>query len=138
MLIQGFPISLDLPSDPELQDRFWYWQGASGRKYIHSVYALEHCPPLPGAVYVGVRRQGPLRTAVCTGRFTPYWDGAVSSHELACLAGQGVDEVHVHLLAKAPGQAEAVLADLKDAMLDVTEDFGSLRQEAATHLARVA
>ncbi len=118
MLIQGFPLVIDSPSEPELQDRFWYWQGASGRKYIHSVYALDHCPPLPGAVFVAVRRQGPLRLAVSAGRFTPHWDGAFASHEVRQLMQAGIDEIHVHLLAKAPDQAEAVLGDLREAMLD--------------------
>jgi hypothetical protein len=115
MLIHGTPIAADLPSDPSFKDRFWYWTGASGRKYIHSVYALEDCPPLPGAIYVGVRREGPLRIVMGIGRFTPFWDGPLGARNLASLRMQGVDEIHVHLLAKSPEVAEAILDDLLQA-----------------------
>ena len=116
MLIHGSPITAELPSDPGLQDRFWYWHGASGRKYIHSVYEPENCPPLPGANYVAVRREGHLRIALSVGRFTPFWDGTMMSSEAAHVARRGVDEIHVHLLAKSTVMAEDILADLRDAM----------------------
>lgn len=128
MLIHGSPISAELPSDPGLQDRFWYWHGASGRKYIHSVYAPDCCPPLPGAIYVAVRRKGNLRIALSVGRFTPFWDGVMMSSEAAHVARLGIDEIHVHLLAKSAVAAEDVLADLRDAMLS---DDGDVQRGAA-------
>jgi hypothetical protein len=115
MLIHGTPITADLPSDPDFKDRFWYWTGASGRKYIHSVYGLDECPPLPGAIYVAVSREGPLRLVVGLGRFTPFWDGHLGERDLSALRRQGVDEIHVHLLAKSPEVAEAILEDLLQA-----------------------
>jgi hypothetical protein len=115
MLIHGTPIAADLPSDPSFKDRFWYWTGASGRKYIHSVYALEDCPPLPGAIYVGVRREGPLRVVMGIGRFTQFWDGPLGSREFAALRLKVVDEIHVHLLAKSPEVSNAILEDLLQA-----------------------
>jgi hypothetical protein len=115
MLIHGTPIAADLPSDPTFKDRFWYWTGASGRKYIHSVYALEDCPPLPGAIFIGVRREGPLRIVMGIGRFTQFWDGAFGSSDLADLRRSGADEIHVHLLAKSPEVAKAILEDLLQA-----------------------
>lgn len=121
MLIHGSPISAELPSDPGLQDRFWYWHGASGRKYIHSVYEPDCCPPLPGAIYVAVRRKGKMRIAMAVGRFTPFWDGVLMSSEAAHVARLGIDEIHVHLLAKTAIDAEDVLADLRDAMLSDDE-----------------
>lgn len=135
MLIHGSPISAELPSDPGLQDRFWYWHGASGQKYIHSVYAPDCCPPLPGAIYVAVRREGHLRLALSVGRFTPFWDGVMMSSEAAHVARLGIDEIHVHLLAKSAIAAEDVLADLRDAMLveDDGEVPGLLQEESADH-----
>jgi hypothetical protein len=115
MLIHGSPIAVTLPADPSIQERFWYWTGASGRRYIHSVYAVDACPPLPGAIYVAVRRQGPLRIVVGLGRFQPFWDGVLGRAEQAQFAREGVDELHVHLLSRAPEQAAAVLSDLADA-----------------------
>jgi hypothetical protein len=122
MLIHGSPVTIDLPSEPGLQERFWYWQGASGRRYIHSVYGPDNCPPLPGAIYVAVRRQGRLRVALSVGRFTPFWDGTVMSLEAHHVARWGADEIHVHLLAASVRDAEDVLADLRDAMVSDVED----------------
>ncbi len=115
MLIHGTPIAAALPSDPDFKDRFWYWTGASGRKYIHSVYGLDDCPPLPGAIYVAVRREGPLRIVMGIGRFTPFWDGPWGGRDLSALRRQGVDEIHVHLLAKSTEVAAAILEDLLQA-----------------------
>jgi hypothetical protein len=115
MLIHGTPMAADLPSDPDFKDRFWYWTGASGRKYIHSVYKIDECPPLPGAIYVAVRRDGPLRVVLGIGRFTPRWEGAWGGRDLASLRAEGVDEIHVHLLAKSPEVAKAILEDLLQA-----------------------
>jgi hypothetical protein len=121
MLIQGSPFKLSaaVADMPGLSERFWYWQGASGRKYIHSVYEPDNCPPLPGAVYVGVKRQGSMRIAVAVGRFLPLWE----SHKAISSELSGFDELHVHLLARAPDEAEQVRADLKLALGDGS-DFG--------------
>lgn len=116
MMISGAPLTVDIPSDPAFKDRFWYWRGASGKKYIHSVYAVEDCPPLPGAIYVAVRSQGNLRTVMALGRFTPFWDNVVTGRSLDRLRASGVTEIHVHLLAKSPDQCEAILADLEGAL----------------------
>ena len=114
MQIQGSPFRLSPATADmtELSERFWYWQGASGRKYIHSVYEPGSCPPLPGAVYVGVKRQGSMRIAVCVGRFLPLWD----AHKAINAELSGFDELHVHLLASANGEAELVRADLSSAL----------------------
>lgn len=126
MLIHGTPIAADLPSDPDFKDRFWYWTGASGRKYIHSVYGLEDCPPLPGAIFVAVRREGPLRVVMGIGRFTQFWDGTLGGRDLASLRRQGVDEIHVHLLAKSPEVADAILEDLLQAYEHEDEGFAEV------------
>jgi hypothetical protein len=118
MLIHGSPVAVTLASDPSFQDRFWYWSGASGRKYIHSVYGIEDCPPLPGAIYVAVKRKGSLRVAVAVGRFQPFWDHVVGAREARRFASLGVDELHVHLLGKTPAQTETVFSDLLEAFED--------------------
>ena len=117
MQIFGQPISKTAAADlPELSERFWFWRGASGQNYIHSVYTPESCPPLPGAVYVGVKRSGSMRIAVAVGRFGPFWDHASPNALVDSFAG--CDEVHVHLLARSPIAAEAVRSDLVAAMLE--------------------
>jgi len=118
MLIHGSPVAVTLTSDPSFQDRFWYWSGVSGQKYIHSVYRIGECPPLPGAIYVAVKRKGSLRIAVAVGRFQPFWDHAVGTREARRFSSLGVDELHVHLLGKTPAQTEAVFSDLQEAFED--------------------
>lgn len=115
MMISGFPLSSDLPEDLGLGERFWYWRGASGRKYIHSIYPADACPPLPGAVYVAVRHRALGREAVAVGRFPSFWDGACDSRSLLAEIAGEADEVHVHLLARDDRAADAVLHDLRRA-----------------------
>ena len=116
MLIQGSPISINFPQGSGDNERFWYWRGASGKKYIHSIYAADACPPLPGAIYVAVRRIGHLRTVIAMGRFSPFWDGGFSDH-----ANMDADEIHVHLLARDDTAAEGVLDDLKAAFSEASQ-----------------
>ncbi len=124
MLIHGSPITLTAPQDADMRERFFYWQGASGRKYIHSVYELDACPPLPGAVYVAVKRSGALRIAVDIGRFAPFWDNTLGQDEARKFEALGVDEVHVHLLAHDSAGAEAIKADLAQALGDAPPSLG--------------
>lgn len=124
MLIQGSPITLNAPQDADMRDRFFYWQGASGRKYIHSVYNLDACPPLPGAIYVAVKRSGHMRIAMAVGRFAPFWDKTLGQIDLDRLEALDVDEVHVHLLAHSPEGAEAIKNDLSAALGDAPLHVG--------------
>ncbi len=108
MLLHGSPMTAKLPEDFGRGDRFWYWRGASGRRYIHSIYEAHSCPPLPGAVYVAVRRVGNAREALAVGRFPSFLDAFAAS-----TAGLAPDEIHVHLLARDDADAKSVLADLE-------------------------
>jgi hypothetical protein len=133
MMISGSPLTVDIPSDPAFKDRFWYWRGASGKKYIHSVYELDDCPPLPGAIYVAVRRQGNLRTVMALGRFMPFWDNVVTGRSLDRLYASGVTEIHVHLLAKSADQCDDILADLENSL--ESEGHGSFVEKQSFSLA---
>ena len=94
-------------------DRFWYWHGQSGTRYIHSIYTPDACPPLPGAIYVTVQRlAGGKRAAVDVGRFCEDWDyveGLIHDHRVG---NSQIDEIHVHLLAKSDDNADEVVKDL--------------------------
>jgi hypothetical protein len=114
MLIQGFPVSSSLLRDSDAADRFWYWRGKSGRRYIHSVYSVATCPPLPGAVYVAVKRTGALRTALSVDRFPSVLDDRAGAKLRARIAACGAEEVHVHLLAGSEIEAETIRADLSN------------------------
>jgi hypothetical protein len=97
----------------EINHRYWYWRGASGRHYIHSVYRPGTCPPFPGAVYVVVKRRGDLRHALAVGSFSDFWNAAAG---VQAIDARGADEIHVHLLARSPGAVMAVVADIQAAM----------------------
>lgn len=113
LMMQGSPLTAKLPEDPGLGERFWYWCGASGERYIHSIYRRELCPPVPGAVFVQVRSRGSSRYAANVGRLDS--QGALSGLDSAALPGEE-EEIHLHLLARGDAGAECVLRDLMRAM----------------------
>jgi hypothetical protein len=108
------PIPSHLNVYADLQARFWYWRGASGNQYIHSVYKPRNCPPLPGGVYIAVTRIGDMRQATGIGLFSDFWD--IADPVEARLRTMSADEIHVHLLARTPDAARAVAMDLDQAM----------------------
>jgi hypothetical protein len=97
----------------EINHRYWYWRGASGRQYIHSVYRPGTCPPFPGAVYVAVKRRGDLRHALAVGSLSDFWNFPAG---IPAIDAGGADEIHVHLLARSPAAVMAVVADIQAAM----------------------
>ncbi len=127
MLIHGFPITAKFPKELGLGERFWYWRGASGRNYIHSIYAADGCPPLPGAVYVAVRRANGERRAVGIGRFPNFWGGSVDGFVDSIIASLDADEIHVHLLARDDQAAQSVCQDLDLALQELAPPRDSYR-----------
>jgi len=106
----GFSASMELEN--EFSDRFWFWTGLSGKRYIHSVYSVKNCPPLPGAIYVVTRRlDSDNRVPVRMGRFSPLWD-----FPLPVDANDSDYEIHVHLLAGDEEQTVRVYDDLAAAL----------------------
>jgi len=106
------PTPAHINDTPEIGDSFWYWYGTSGRRYIHSVYPVNCCPVLPGAVYLSV-----YRTA--DGRFEPLsieTASTVSQLSGTFTPAAGADEVHVHLLASSTEEARIIRADLREAV----------------------
>lgn len=97
---------------------FHYWRGASGRRYLHSVYSLVGCPALPQANFILVRRhEDGTRVALAFGNTK---DDAMSLN-LAHLRHEGAkigaNEVHIHLLADTARARRFVDADLTAAQL---------------------
>lgn len=94
--------------------RFMFWSGASGKRYVHTIYALADCPELPSANYVLTQR-GPdgRRAVLAIGRLT----NAVASLNLAEIRQRGAElgasEVHVHLLAADTSEMQQVELDLR-------------------------
>jgi hypothetical protein len=97
--------------------RFYFWTGASGRRYVHTIYSVFDCPPLEAANYILAKRNGSAhRTVLAVGRFA----SEASPENLKALrqkAGElGADEVHVHLLATSASEAQAITNDLMGGM----------------------
>ncbi len=96
-----------------LGGRFRFWRGASGRRFMFSVYASEACPAYDQAVLVGaaVEPDGARRILFIadTGAFPePVLDRARRTLAKA----RNKVEFHVHLLALSPRERMAVIADL--------------------------
>lgn len=102
--------------DLSVPTRFHFWTGATGKRYVHTVYSLFDCPPVGMANYVLVRKEGRAkRTVLAMGRVT----GDAMSLNLAEIrqrgASVGADEVHIHLLANSAHESQAVEVDLRTA-----------------------
>lgn len=100
-------------------NRFHFWTGASGKRYVHTVYELLDCPALPSANYVLVRREaGARRKVLSIGRVS----NTAASLNLAeiCQRGAelGADEVHVHLLAETAKLSKLVEFDLRTGQIE--------------------
>jgi hypothetical protein len=100
-------------SEAAFAQAFHYWRGASGRRYLHSVYTLIGCPALPRVNYILVRRyDDDSRVALAFGQTK---DDAVTLN-LAHLRHEGAkigaNEVHIHLLAETADDRALVESDL--------------------------
>ena len=119
------PIAMASVSASETPPRFHFWSGASGKRYVHTVYSLFDCPPIEDANYILVRRaDSATRTVLAIGRLfnqCAMLNLAEIRHHASTL---GADEVHVHLLAASSQEAQAVEADL------ITAQFTSGPQSA--------
>ncbi len=103
----------DLTLDCELASRFVYWTGASGRRYIHTVYEAGACPPLPGAIYVSViRNPGGERLPLTVGRFPKSFALNLASPNGTEAGNAAEREIHVHLLAESDTDGDRIVADL--------------------------
>jgi len=107
--------------EAEFTERFHFWTGASGKRYIHTVYRLTDCPPLSTGNYILVKRaDNGERTLLAVGRA----EHAASSLNLAEIrqkgASLGANEVHIHLLAENAKQMKLVEFDLRAGQLDPT------------------
>ena len=114
----------------ELKDRFWYWSGASGKRYIHSVYPLDACPPLPGAIFTLVRcLPNGERIALEVGRFNENWDYIDAMIADKACGINTADEIHVHLLASSSDNADTITRDLERA-INRTHQTGCFQESA--------
>ena len=111
-----------LPQD--LPSRLHFWRGASAKRYVHTVYSLIECPPLPRAMYLLVHRdKDGQRKVLHIGRGRS--DAATLNLAQVRQRGAqlGANEVHVHFLAETEAQRQLVTCDLR------AGQFGELSSE---------
>lgn len=107
---------------------FHYWRGASGRRYLHSVYSLIGCPALPQANYILVRRhEDGTREALAFGQTKDDTATLNLAHLRHEGAKRGANEVHIHLLA-----------DTEEARFEVEVDLTAAHVERLTPAANAA
>lgn len=113
-LAAGASSAMAASSSTVSSDRYCLWMGASGKKYVHSVFWLLECPEISAANYVLVRRSDDGTIAACrVGRV----DQEAPSLNLAEIrhkgASFGATEVHIHLLADTPKRAKLIAFDIE-------------------------
>ena len=100
-------------SEAAFDQAFHYWRGASGRRYLHSVYTLIGCPALPRANYILVQRyEDGTRSALAFGQTRDSTATVNLAHLRHEGAKCGANEVHIHLLAEGADARASVDADL--------------------------
>ena len=100
-------------SEAVFDQAFHYWRGASGRRYLHSVYTLIGCPALPRGNYILVRRyDNGIRVALAFGQTKDDADTLNLAHLRHQGAKIGANEVHIHLLAETAEERAQVEVDL--------------------------
>jgi hypothetical protein len=105
----------------DLHQRFLFWHGASGGRYVHTVYGLAECPELGPANYILVRSLADgRRKALRIGRVT-HEAPALNLAEIRRFGAElGADEVHVHLLARDATEAKVIEFDLLAGQLETS------------------
>ncbi|MBL8564364.1 MAG: hypothetical protein JNM89_01455 [Hyphomicrobiaceae bacterium] len=106
---------------PDLMQRFLFWRGASGVRYVHTIYTLLDCPALSSGNYILVRREKDGgRTVLAINRLataSPSLNLAEVRHQGALL---GANEVHVHLLAESGRDSQQIEFDLRSGHFDTS------------------
>lgn len=107
-----------LEGAPDLSQRFHFWTGASGRRYVHTVYSLIECPALPTGNYILVKRAADGRRSVLSIGSVGHDAASLNLAEIRQRGAElGADEVHVHLLAQSTKLSKLVEFDLKNSQL---------------------
>ena len=100
-------------ADGALAQRFRSWRGVSGKRHIFSVYDAQSCPAYSDAVIiVATRSNDGERRIVFIGDTGCFPDVVLAK---AAAEFKGETEFHVHLLATAPQDRRAAIADISQA-----------------------
>ena len=100
----------------DLRDGFFAWHGASGRRYVASVFTFDACaagaglPAFEAFVLIPVVREGGRAKAQAV--VVVEWGSSRLRAIAEAIAG-GVHEWHVHLLGASRAERERIAADLR-------------------------
>jgi hypothetical protein len=98
----------------DLAERFHFWTGATGRRYVHTVYSLLECPALPAGNYILVKRDATGSRAVLAIGSVSNDAASLNLAEIRRRGAElGANEVHIHLLAGTSKLAKLVEFDLR-------------------------
>jgi len=98
----------------EIGQNYHYWRGATGRRYLHTVFPLLDCPEIPKANYIIVACSGNgARQALEIGQTFDRAGSLNLAHLRQRAAQLGASEIHIHVLAETPSGRNSVEADLR-------------------------
>ena len=108
-------------------DRFHYWSGRSGKRYLHTIFSVDECPGIENALFVAVKRDSRgHRRAIATGGFGTAPDLVMHGAKLAEARRRGANEIHLHLMAYGPSERRDTLRDISSRQLvSDTVEFAS-------------
>ena len=115
------PSSLAGLSGSGLSDRFCFWRGRSGRRYVFSIYRTGDTggaavPSYSEAVMIAARRGSDGgRSILRVGRTGALPGLVMRVPERDERFDEGADELHFHLLAGDDAEREAIVSDLAEA-----------------------
>jgi len=100
--------------DRLLDSAIVFWRGTSGHAYVHTVYTLAGCPPLPPAAILLVNKQASdqreILDVIGVGNAAPTLNLAEVRRRGAQL---GANEVHVHFIRRDDQARQTAVADLR-------------------------
>lgn len=103
-------------------ENFYFWQGASGSRYVHTIYSLTECPEVPNSNYLLVKRDDSGRRLVLSVGLAVQDAPSLNLAEIRQRGAQlGANEVHVHMLADSMKQAKFIEFDLRAAYYGLDE-----------------
>jgi len=113
---EGCSESLRALDGEVLAERFRSWVGASGRRYIFSVFDPADCPAYCGAVLIAARVEANgARRAIHFADTGDFPEPTLANVMRACSAVTEPFEFHLHLLANAASERRSILEDLRNA-----------------------
>ncbi len=99
--------------EEQITQPFHYWRGASGERYLHTVFSLVNCPLVPKVNYILVQRAADgTRRPLYIGRTVSNADSLNLAHLRHKAASLAANEIHIHFLSETERARAGVEADL--------------------------